>query len=167
MIFERPTKRIERKAGFSESYHLDTDGASFYVNTLVGGWDAFKPAKEEKLVYILKGLGKVTLGDKEEEYAVESGEQVEIPKRTSHELKGQLQYILTDGMGEFQITTNSGDKDFGTSEKSRFFYVLDGLASATLDGRKNVAKEGYLVEVPAGTEFTLSGNITYVYATSI
>ena len=167
MIFTKPTKRFEKKAGFTESYHLDTENVSFDVNTIIGGWDAYSPAKDEKFVYVLRGLGKVFLGEGEKEFDVEGGERVDIPERTSHTLRGQLKYVLTYGMGDFKIDNNEGLKEFGPSDKSRFIYIIDGLASVVIDGERDVVRENYLVEVPAGVNFSLEGKVNYITATAL
>lgn len=164
MLFSKSTKRVEKRAGIAEGYHLETDKMEISVDTNAGGWEKFEPIAEKRYFYMLDGLGTAKMGTGGEEYELSPGSFVEVPSRKSFTMEyGQFRYVNIKGDVTAEI--KQGPVHFESLNKGRLVFVLDGIGNYVSEGTPEILREKSLVEIPANTSFDIKGNIKYILVT--
>lgn len=168
MIYAKSTMKNPSKAGYLESYQLDTDNMNFSIHTVVGGYEGFDGLNgKNRFAYVLRGIGTAILTP--EDRTVSSlleGVAVEVPAGQSFKMDGQLRYALVAANGEIKVNTNKkGENTVGKSgNDSTLIFVINGIGNLVVDGKVHVLREETLAEVPANSVYELRGNFEYIIA---
>lgn len=92
MIYHKPTYKKEKVTGFEEGYKFkDVKSVNLTIETNVGGWENFEVSKDDRIIYILDGLGFAKIQGKS--LRLEEGKVLEIPAGQEVEMNGQLRFI--------------------------------------------------------------------------
>lgn len=168
MLYAKPSMKNESKAGYLESYHLDSENMNFAIHTVVGGYEAFEGLNNKnRFAYVLRGIGTAIYTPEDRTVSdLLEGVSVEIPAGQPFKMDGQLRYALVGANGETKLSTNrKGENTVGQSgNDSTLIFVLDGIGNIVIDGHVHVLKEETLVEVPPNTVYELRGNFEYIVA---
>lgn len=92
MLYNKPNYKKEKVNGFVEGYKFtETSSIDLTIETNVGGWENIEVAKEDRVLYVLKGLGFAKIEGKT--YRLEEGKVLEIPAGRELEMNGQIQFL--------------------------------------------------------------------------
>lgn len=92
MFYKKPTYKKEKVNGHVEGYKFkDIQSLDLTIETNAGGWDNMELSKEDRVIYVLAGLGFAKI--KGRTHQLEEGIVLEIPSGTEVEMSGQLKYI--------------------------------------------------------------------------
>jgi hypothetical protein len=98
MLYKVPTSKKDKANGFVESYKFkEISSIDLSIETIVGGWDNIDVSKEDRAIYILKGLGYAKIAGKT--IRLEEDFVLEIPAGQEVEMSGQLKYICVKSRG--------------------------------------------------------------------
>lgn len=164
MFYTHPTKRTEKKTGFLDTYHLETEKAKLNVGTLVGGWQDFPTVNSTRYFYILKGMGNAIVKESDQHHLV-VGNFIEVPANSFCKLEGQLQFVEVTGDTHTSIEKVSGNFTIESSDKAHFIYIVEGLGNGKMNGKNQVLRDGSFVEIPKDVPFEFNGNATYILST--
>lgn len=92
MFYTKPTYKKDKVNGFEEGYKFsDVSSLKLTVETNSGGWENVEVSKEDRVIYVLKGLGFAKIQGKT--FRLEEGKVLEIPAGLEVEMNGQLKFI--------------------------------------------------------------------------
>jgi len=92
MLFSKPSYKKDKVNGFVEGYKFtQTSSIDLTVETNVGGWESIEVAKEDRVLYVLKGLGFAKIEGKT--LRLEEGKVLEVPAGLEIEMNGQIQFL--------------------------------------------------------------------------
>ncbi len=168
MLYNKPTIKSPSKAGYLETYHLETETTKVSIHTVVGGYESFLGVNDKKrLAYVLRGMGDAVFEPEGKTVAtLLEGTVVEVPAGQSFKMDGQLRYVVVESPNGAEVTKNLKDQDTTatTSNDSTLIYVLNGIGNLIIDGKTHVLRDETLAEVPANSTYTLKGNFEYIIA---
>lgn len=168
MLYQKPTIKSPSKAGYLETYHLETENMKFSIHTVVGGYESFLGINDKKrLAYVLRGIGTAIYKPEDRTVAtLLEGTVVEVPAGQSFEMDGQLRYALVESKEDAKVLQNRREENTvsKSGDDSTLIYVLNGIGNLVIDGKIHVLREETLAEVPANTVYELKGNFEYIIA---
>lgn len=168
MLYNKPTIKSPSKAGYLETYHLETENTKVSIHTVVGGYESFLGVNnKQRLAYVLRGIGTAIFKPEDKTVAtLLEGTAVEVPAAQSFEMDGQLRYVLVESTNGAEILKNTKEENVTATagDDSTLIYVLNGIGNLVIDGKIHVLREETLAEVPANSTYELKGNFEYIIA---
>lgn len=92
MLYNMPNYKKEKVNGFVEGYNFkEATSINLTIETNVGGWESLDVSKEDRVLYILSGLGFAKMNDKT--LRLEDNVVLEIPAGVEVEMNGQFKFL--------------------------------------------------------------------------
>jgi mannose-6-phosphate isomerase-like protein (cupin superfamily) len=92
MLHHRPNYKKDKVNGSVEGYKFsETSTIDLTIETNVGGWEHIEVSKEDRVLYVLKGLGFAKIENKT--LRLEEGKVLEIPAGREVEMNGQFKFL--------------------------------------------------------------------------